>query len=294
MAIRTPEQNRGWQLMVLAYAIASIGAGITLSFAPTSDILWKTFWADLVATGIIFGFSFRADNSSVYDPYWSFLPIIMATYWMFETSPVGNGARAVLLLILVGAWGLRLTGNFYRVWPGLHHEDWRYRDFRNATGRWYWLVSLGGIHCLPTLLVFLAMIPVYKAMASPAALGLLELAGAAVTILAIAIETIADEQLVRFRNERKSPDEILCAGLWRFSRHPNYFGECLFWTGLFLMALAADERLWWTGIGVVLIYALFLLTSVPMTDQNTLQRRPEYAQHMKRVSGLFPWFPKKP
>jgi len=293
MTTRTPEQKTGWKWMTLAYVVACVGAGITLSLIPETDILWKTFWADLVATGIIFGFSFRLNNSSLYDPYWSFVPIVMAGYWLIATHPVGNELRAVILLILVGAWGLRLTGNFYRVWPGLHHEDWRYRDFRESTGRWYWLVSLSGIHCLPTILVFLAMIPVYEAMASPTSFGVLDLVGVAVTVTAIAIETIADEQLVRFRKERTSPDEILATGLWRYSRHPNYFGECLFWTGLFIIALGANDRLWWTGIGLVLMYALFLLTSVPMTDQNTLRRRPEYAEHMKRVSGLFPWFPKK-
>jgi len=102
---------------------------------------------------------------------------------------------------------------------------------------------------------------------------------------------VADEQLRAFRKERRE-GEILARGLWAFSRHPNYFGEVSFWWGLFLFALAADPGAWWSGVGAAAITALFVFASIPLLDRRSAARRPAYAEHMKRVSALVPWFPR--
>ena len=107
------------------------------------------------------------------------------------------------------------------------------------------------------------------------------------------IELVSDIQLHRFINERKE-GEIMKTGLWAYSRHPNYFGEWLFWAGLALFGVAAAPEAWWWALpGAVAMLAMFLLASIPMIDKRSLERRPAYAYHMKQVSGFVPWFPKK-
>ena len=121
----------------------------------------------------------------------------------------------------------------------------------------------------------------------------LDYVAAAATAIAILIELVSDIQLHRFINERKE-GEIMKTGLWAYSRHPNYFGEWLFWAGLALFGVAAVPEAWWWALpGAVAMLAMFLLASIPMIDKRSMERRPAYAEHMSQVSGLVPWFPKK-
>jgi steroid 5-alpha reductase family enzyme len=197
-------------------------------------------------------------------------------------------------VILVWLWGIRLTANWATFWPGLEHEDWRYGPIKTNAGKWDVLADFSAIHLFPTVIVFVACLPIYAAVAMDAQpLNWLDYVAAAATATAILIELVSDIQLHRFINERKE-GEIMKTGLWAYSRHPNYFGEWLFWAGLSFFGLAAvPEAWWWVLPGTVAMLAMFLLASIPMIDKRSVERRPAYADHMKQVSGFVPWFPKK-
>jgi len=250
--------------------------------------------ADLAATGVVFGFSLAADNSSIYDPYWSVLPPLVALYWWLQPGAAsGSTVRPLIVSGLVLAWAARLTFNWARRWEGLGSEDWRYRDFRTQWGRGYWVGSLFGIHLVPTLIVYLACLPFWPVSAAGSQpVGLLDLAAAVVTAGAIVIETTADEQLQRFLTGPREPGQLLDTGLWAYSRHPNYFGEVAFWWGIWLFGLAAAPAFWWTVVGPLVMTALFVLISIPMIDRRSLVRRPAFADYSRRVSSLVPWLPK--
>ena len=197
--------------------------------------------ADAGATLAVFLFSFRLDNSSVYDPYWSVAPLPIFVYWATEAQTLGP--RAGLVFAVSAFWGARLTWNFLRGWPGLRHEDWRYQDLRRVTGRAYWLVSLSGIHLFPTLMVFLGCLGAWPAVVHDAPLGALDVLGAAVAFAGGLIEAVADRQLRDYVLAKQAGEDvpaIMDRGLWAWSRHPNYFGEILFWWGLALMGVAAS------------------------------------------------------
>jgi len=250
--------------------------------------------ADLAATGVVFGFSLAADNSSIYDPYWGVLPPLVALYWWLQPGAAsGSTVRPLIVSGLVLAWAARLTFNWARRWEGLGSEDWRYRDFRTQWGRGYWVGSLFGIHLVPTLIVYLACLPFWPVSAAGSQpVGLLDLAAAVVTAGAIVIETTADEQLQRFLTGPREPGQLLDTGLWAYSRHPNYFGEVAFWWGIWLFGLAAAPAFWWTVVGPLVMTALFVLISIPMIDRRSLVRRPAFADYSRRVSSLVPWLPK--
>ena len=287
--------GRDVALCALAYGVAAVVAlavGYAVSDAHPIVVVAA---ADLVATLVVFAFSTAFGNSSFYDAYWSVAPVAIAIYWAAAQADRGvDIVRQLLVVLLVIWWAVRLTYNWVRRWEGLGHEDWRYVDFRQQYGSLYWLIDLFGLHLFPTAMVFLGCLSLYPALASGTRpLGAVDILAAAVTAAAISIETIADQQLWRFLNGSRKPGEILATGLWAYSRHPNYFGEILFWWGLFLFGLAADPSYWWTIIGPVAMVLMFVFASVPMIDRRSVERRPGYAVHMTKVSAIVPWFPQR-
>ena len=289
--------------MTLAYVV-TLGVGWITLLALGQSPIWDMFWADIAATVAIFIFSRLYKNSSFYDAYWSVVPPLIALYWALEATAIEataieatavavDGTRAWLVIVLVWLWGIRLTVNWATYWPGLEHEDWRYGPIKTNAGKWNALADFAAIHLFPTVIVFVACLPIYAAVAMDARpLNWLDYAAAAVTALAIIIELLSDIQLHRFLAHRKE-GEIMKTGLWAYSRHPNYFGEWLFWAGLALFGIAAVPSAWWWVLpGSVAMLVMFLVASIPMIDKRSVERRPEYEAHMARVSGFVPWFPK--
>lgn len=199
--------------------------------------------------------------------------------------------RFDFLLLSLAIWGTRLTFNWARGWKGLKHEDWRYQVLRSKTGVYFPLVNFFGIHLFPTTIVFLCMLPAYFAVRQQAyEAGVLDVIAFMICIIATLIELVADEQQRNFRSERKDDRDFCTIGLWRYSRHPNYFGEVLFWWGIYLFVLAANASFWWTIIGPALMTMMFIFISIPMMEEHMLQKNPEYAKYQRYISMLVPWY----
>jgi len=287
--------TKAFALYALAYILALCVAILVGYALGERHLVLIAFIADITATLVIYTFSRVFQNASFYDAYWSIAPLAIALYWVLGAiSGDVILARQMVVVTLVFLWGLRLTCNWASQWQGLGHEDWRYADLRKKSKRLFWLVDLCGIEMMPTMVVFLGCLSLYPALSTGTnSFGLLDGIAIVVTAGAIIIEATADEQLRRFVKTRRQPGQIMATGLWAYSRHPNYFGEILFWWGLFIFALAADSCYWWTIVGPLVITILFLFISIPMMDRRSLDRRPGYEEHMKKVSALIPWFPKK-
>ena len=278
----------GFALVGLAYVVAHAAGAAVLYALRDHHPLFAVGAADVGGTIAIFAFSRAFSNTSFYDAYWSVAPASVVAWLAF--GPGHHDAvtmRQWLIVGLVSLWAFRLTWNWARGWTGLKHEDWRYVDLRKQSGRLYWLVSFFGLHFFPTLLVFMGVVPLFTPLVETTeGFGVLDIVAAVITLGAIVIETVADEQLRNFR--RSTPDGGICnVGLWSWSRHPNYFGEISFWFGLFLFGVAGGAP-WWTGIGFVSMIALFVGASIPMAEKRSLARRPAYAEHQKKVSMLVP------
>ena len=274
-----------------ARVVCAAGYGLALMVAlivgaALDDVhpLLRLAGADVAATLVIFGFSVAFGNSSLYDPYWSVAPIVIALWWLVQS---GLDPRAFAAALLVLWWGLRLTLNFLRGWPDLGHEDWRYQNLRAQSGKLWPLLNLFGIHLLPTAWVYLGCLALYPIAVSDAPLGLLDALAIGVTALAIALEASADRQLRAFRDAHPEGG-IMMSGLWAWCRHPNYLGEMGFWWGLWLLGIAADAGVWWTVVGPISITLLFVGISIPMIDRRHVARRPGYAEHMRAVPSLLP------
>jgi len=282
-------KSRSILTSIAAYVVATIVAVLSWHLTPHLPDLARLAVADLAATLFIFGASVAFNNSSMYDPYWSVKPVVIA---IGAALTFGSGSTGVMaLLVLMILYGLRLTINFYRDWPGLHHEDWRYVEFRQRFPKSYWAVSLFGIHLFPTVQVYLACLPVFLGMRMGGEVGLISIIGIWLTLFAIWLAYEADAQMRTFRNNPLNKGQIMDQGLWKHSRHPNYLGEILTWWGVWLIAIGIDPALWWTGIGALSINLMFHFVSIPMMDRRSASRRLEFAQHIKRTNALLP-FPK--
>ncbi|MBB1018586.1 DUF1295 domain-containing protein [Dietzia sp. DQ11-71] len=288
--------SRGASLLriTLAYVIA-IAAGLAwLVWGPDTGQLWLDgLIADIVATLVIFGFSRIFRNSSTYDAYWSVIPPLLAFYWWVAADAGVNDVRWWLMMAVLVAWAIRLTANWVRTFPGMHHEDWRYPLVRERAGKLGLVADLMGIHIFPTLVVFAGLIPVYVvATRAGQPLGWLDIVAFAVGIAALALETIADLQMHRFLATR-TPGQVMQTGVWSWSRHPNYVGECGIWLSMALFGLAAWPGAWWVFVGAAAMLAMFLGVSIPMMERRSLERRPEYDDVVQRVSRFLPRPPRK-
>lgn len=290
-----PRLTTAYGYLLITYLAALAVAVLAGYLVSPAHPLWVIAVADIAGTLVIFGFSRAFNNSSFYDPYWSLGPIAIAVYLLYS-APVGTDImRSVLVSAAVILWGLRLTYNFLRGWPGLHHEDWRYVDFRENTGKWYWLVSFSGIHLFPTVMVYFGCLALFPALHSVGApLGLLDFVALVVITGAILIETLADEQLRKYVRTNPAKGTTLDTGLWAWSRHPNYFGEMGFWWALFLFGLAASPATWWPLAGPAAITLMFFFASIPMIEKRMMIRRKDYADYKKRVpSPIILWPPSR-
>jgi steroid 5-alpha reductase family enzyme len=200
------------------------------------------------------------------------------------------GARALIVLILLTAWALRLATHLaLRNWSA--PEDHRYRAIRARNEPGFAWKSLYLVFGLQAVLAWLILAPVATAIASPVALGWPGGLGAALAAFGAAFEAIADGQLARFKSDAANRGAVMDRGLWRYSRHPNYFGEFCVWWGFYLLAL--DAGAWWTALSPAIMTVLLLRVSgVALLERDIGERRPAYRDYIARTNAFFPGAPR--
>ena len=224
----------------------------------------------------------------VVDSVWPLLFLAAAaTYSGTVPQP---GPRTALILVLVGVWALRLAG--YLTWRNWGEpEDRRYRKIRRHNEPHFPLKSLYLIFGLQGTLAWIISLPLLAAIAAPRDVNVLDLGGVALWAVGFAFESVADWQLARFKSVSANRGRVMDQGLWRYSRHPNYFGDCCVWWGLYLIALAAGG--WWTIPGPLLMSLLLLRVSgVALLERDISERRPAYRDYMLRTNAFFPGPPR--
>lgn len=224
-------------------------------------------------------------NVGLVDIFWSLFLLVAATQtFLAQPQP---GVRAQLVLGLVALWALRLALHLLaRNWNA--PEDHRYQAIRARNQPGFVWKSLYLVFALQAVLAFVVSAPLHAAItAAPSTPGALEVLGIMVVLAGIAVEATADAQLAAFRADPASRGRVLDRGLWRYSRHPNYFGEFCVWWGFFL--IAAGTGAWWTLVSPLLMSVLLLRVSgVTLLEKDIGERRPAYAEYVARTRAFFP------
>ncbi len=269
------------------YLAAIVAAWLTVILIEAHPII-EVLVAGVVSTFVIFACSMVFRNSSFYDAYWSVAPPLFAFY-LVAVAEGGDPLRQGLVCAVVLLWSVRLTANWAYGWSGMQHEDWRYENLADLSGRLWWLLSLAGVHLFPTLMILLGSIPLYPALLGSAPIGLLDGLACSVGLAAIWLEFQADRELHAFRAQRASREAVLDQGVWAWCRHPNYLGEIGFWVSLYLFGLAGWQGTYpWSWLGPVSMLVLFVGISIPMIERKLMEDKPGYADYRSRVKMLIP------
>ena len=225
---------KGLLILLIAYLGAfAIGYASFLLLEDYVSVIWNLLIADVVATIYIWVVGIFYKTASIYDPYWSVQTVVIFVCLMIGYKTFNLGSILYLAGLLF--WAVRLTYNFIYGFTDISYIDWRYAQIKEKTGRLYQLVSLLGIHLVPTFVVFFASVPSFLYIINGQDFSLLQLIGLAIMILGTLLELVSDKNMATFKNVRTSKDEIINVGLWKYSRHPNYLGEILFWYGVALL-----------------------------------------------------------
>lgn len=231
--------------------------------------------------------SVRAHDVSVVDSIWSWLIVLPAC--VVAALLPAPGPRALVVVALAGAWAVRLSA--YIAWRHRGQpEDRRYAAIRARNEPRFEWKSLYLVFGLQAVLAWIVGTPLVAAVASTAPWSPLDAAGVALFLFGFGFEAVADAQLARFKTDPAHRDAVMTTGLWRYSRHPNYFGECCAWWGLWLVALAAGAA--WAAVSPLLMTVLLLRVSgVTLLEKDIAERRPGYRDYVRRTSAFVPWRP---
>lgn len=234
--------------------------------------------------------SVRLRDVSIVDILWA--PAFAFLAWVYVLVPPPLEIRGWIALVLITAWGLRLGVHILARWRRLGHEDYRYAEIRRRNGPNFPLTSLFWIFWLQALLLYVISWPLQASLSGQNPLNGLDAVAVAMIAGGIWIEAVADAQLTRFRADPGNREKVLDAGLWAWSRHPNFFGDFLMWWGFFVMGIAAGGP-WWTILGPIAMSALLIHYSGAGLMEDTIKdRRPGYADYVRRTSLFVPWPPR--
>ncbi|HEY8117738.1 MAG TPA: DUF1295 domain-containing protein [Methylophilaceae bacterium] len=227
-------------------------------------------------------------NVTHVDSMWSLFFILAVLTYLHPVPEIND--RAYLILSLVIVWASRLS--IYLTWRNWGpHEDHRYQEIRKNNEPHFWLKSLYIIFGLQSLLAWIISLPLLAITVSAQPLNWLDMPGVCLWLFGFLWETISDWQLMHFKANPVNKGAVMNMGLWRYSRHPNYFGEFCLWWGYYLIAVAAGA--WWTLPAPLLMTLLLLKVSgVALLEKDIGERRPAYAEYMARTNAFIPGFPK--
>jgi steroid 5-alpha reductase family enzyme len=240
--------------------------------------------AILVVAVLGWFFSVVRKDVSFVDSLWSLFFLIAAATFTFGSQPLSG--RGILVLVLVTIWTLRLSIYITaRNWGD--PEDYRYQLIRANNEPGFAFKSLYIVFGLQGVLAWVIALPLLPAIASDSTLNWIDIAAAMLWIVGFVFEAGGDYQLSRFKAREESRDRVLDTGLWKYTRHPNYFGDFCVWWSFYLFALASGG--WWSIVSPLLMSVLLLKVSgVAMLESTISDRRPKYSEYIRRTNAFFP------
>jgi len=229
-------------------------------------------------------------NVSDIDSVWGLGFVLVA--WISVVSISNRTAIDLLLAALVTIWGLRLAG--YLAWRNWgKEEDRRYAEMRTKNPKWFPLTSLATVYGLQGLIMWFVSLPIQVGIASEKSILVLVAIGCLLWAVGLFFEAVGDFQMARFKSDPANRGQVMDRGLWQYTRHPNYFGDCLVWWGIYLAA-AAPQSWWWTIVSPLLMTFLLLRVSgVSLLERSLKERVGAYGEYIRRTSSFIPLPPRK-
>jgi len=256
-----------------------------------SVLLWN-FAAVMGFMTSVWVLSVVIKNAGIADTFWGLGFVLVA--WITFAVAEGYPGRKLLITLLVTVWGVRLALHIgIRSWG--KGEDRRYQAWRRQYGARFWWISLFTVFLLQGALLWVISLVSQAGQWSPEPDRLVRLDGAGFLLWVVGFffEAVGDRQLAAFKANPQNKGRVMDQGLWRYTRHPNYFGECLMWWGIFLITLATPGSFWTIISPLTITFLLLRVSGVTLLERTIVENRPEYRDYQERTSAFIPWFPKK-
>jgi steroid 5-alpha reductase family enzyme len=241
---------------------------------------------------ILWIISVAIKNVSIADIFWGLGFVVVNGFFFYRSE--GASLQKILLLVLVTIWGLRLT--IYIAWRNKGKgEDFRYKEFRKKYGeKRYWWISFFQTFLLQGILMWLISAPLlgthFRSGQNP--FGFLDLIAVLLWLTGFVFEAGGDLQLAKFRSNTANKGKVLDTGFWRYTRHPNYFGDACVWWGFAFFSISAGGYI--PVLGSLLMTALIIKVSgVALLEKSLVEQKPQYKEYVEKTSAFLPWFPKK-
>ena len=283
------KESKGLSLFIILtiYVLAIVLQVILFNLIEIENIYLEILLIDVIATVFVFIFSLIFNNSSIYDPYWSVEPIVILILLM--TNNKINNPVAISFAIVLSLWGIRLTLNWALSFKNLTKQDWRYSMLKEKTKKLYHLVNLLGIHMFPTIVVYLCMVPMINYLIINfrnyySYLGIIAM------LIGITLQVLSDYDIYMYHKRNKDDRrQILNTGLWKYSRHPNYLGEIVFWYGVYFVMLPVSFESWYYVIGAIVNNLMFVFISIPMAEKRLKTYKFNYEKYQEDTRMLLPF-----
>ncbi len=266
-----------------------------LLFPLISSPLYRLYVIDFHITCILFllgNYIFLSNN--IYDLHWPLIPLISSIYFHL----ISNSIEILLLkrlplILLICFWSFHLIWQTISSTKIIQHEDWRYQMMRKEYKNYFLVFAFFALHLLPMFEVLLGSSSIYYIYTNTQNLTTVDSVFFVIIFAGVLLENLADKQLNDFRHYKQKSKEhrfaVLSYGVWKYSRHPNYLGEMIFWWGLFGLGYVYHAPLW-CGLGPLLITLMMIFGSIPMSEERLFRKYPEYKFVQQRVSMLIPTF----
>ncbi len=246
----------------------------------------------IVLVTLLWIWSVFIKNVSIVDVFWGFGFVVVNVFFAFMSGELN--ARKILVLALVSIWGMRLA--IFLAWRNIGKgEDFRYQEFRRKYGpKRYWWFSFFQTFLLQGVLIMIVSLPLLGIHSSTSSgdLNVLDYIGIIVWLIGFVFEAGGDFQLTRFKQDVLNKGKVLNTGFWKYTRHPNYFGDSAVWWAYAIFSIAAGS--YWQVVGSIVMTLLIIKVSgVALLEKTLNNSKPEYKEYIQKTNSFFPWFPKK-
>lgn len=245
----------------------------------------------LILVTLLWVWSVIIKNVSLIDIFWGLGFVIVNTFYYFQFEDFNSRKWIVSILVLL--WGIRLSA--YLAWRNIGKgEDYRYREFRKRYGpERYWWFSYFQVFLLQGALIMIVSLPLLAVNSgNSSTLNFLDYIGLFIWLIGFIFESFGDYQLARFKRNPKNEGKVLNTGLWKYTRHPNYFGDASVWVAYALFSISAGG--YWQIIGsIIMVFLIVKVSGVALLEETIKDRKPEYQNYIEKTNSFFPWFPKK-
>lgn len=260
-----------------------------------NSILTLALTALVVALGmmtVVWALSLIMRDASIIDVFWGLGFAVLG--WLYYVLGESSTQRSLIVPALVTLWGGRLS--LYILWRNWGKgEDYRYREMRQRNPKTFPWRSLFTVFWLQAILLWAISVPLLQIQRGslPAGLTWLDLVAMLLFLIGFVFEAGGDWQMARFKSDPGNAGKVLDRGFWRYTRHPNYFGDAMVWWGFFFFALATPGSLWTIFSPLLMTVLLMRVSGVTLLEKRLKEVKPGYQDYVRSTNAFFPWFPRR-